>query len=139
MYLLDTNVISELRPGKVQASVRVLQWAGQQKDREFYISSITLLELELGIQRLESRPVQQGQALRRWLEQIKEVYASRILPFTAKTAPLCASLHVPNPRSERDAMIAAVALEHRFAVVTRNTQDFEGAGVPLINPWVASE
>ena len=139
MYLLDTNVISELRPGKVQASARVLQWAGQQKDREFYISSITLLELELGIQRLESRPVQQGQALRRWLEQIKEVYASRILPFTAKTAPLCSSLHVPNPRSERDAMIAAVALEHRFAVVTRNTQDFEGAGVPLINPWVASE
>jgi toxin FitB len=139
MFLLDTNVISELRPGKAQPCALVLQWAGQQIDQQFYMSSVTLLELELGIQRLEARPMRQGEALRRWLEQIKVAYASRILPFAAKTAVLCASLHLPDPRSERDAMIAAVALEHSFAVVTRNTKDFEGAGLVLINPWLPKE
>ncbi len=139
MYLLDTNVISELRLGKPEPSARVLQWAGQQRDQQFYMSSVTLLELEYGIQKLEARPTPQGQAMRRWLEQLKAAYASRILPFAAKTAVLCASLHIPNPRSERDAMIAAVALEHSFAVVTRNTKDFEGAGLALINPWLVKE
>lgn len=137
VYLLDTNVISELRPGKAQPSALVFAWAAQQQDQQFYMAAVTLLELEFGIQKLEAHTPPQGQAMRRWLEQIKITYASRILPFTFKTAPICASLHIPNPRSERDAMIAAVALEHRFAVVTRNTQDFEGAGLTLINPWLA--
>jgi predicted nucleic acid-binding protein len=86
---------------------------------------------------LEVKTPPQGQALRRWLEKIKATYAERILPFTAKTAPICAAMHIPNPRSERDAMIAAVALEHRFAVVTKNTPDFAGTGLTLINPWLA--
>ena len=136
MYLLDTNVISELRPGKSQPSMQVFAWAAKQQNQQTYLTAVTLLELEIGIQRLEARTPAQGQAMRRWLEQIKATYASRILPFTAKTAPICAKLHVPHPRAERDAMIAAVALEHRFSVVTRNSHDFEGTGVVLINPWL---
>lgn len=139
MYLLDTNVISELRPGKAQPSKTVLDWAQQQAESLFFMAAVTLLELEFGIQKLEARMPPQGQAMRRWLEQIKTQYHARILPFTQKTAPICASLHIPNPRSERDAMIAAVALEHRFAMVTRNTQDFESSGLTLINPWLANQ
>ena len=65
-------------------------------------------------------------------------FAGRMLPFTDNTATVCAALHIPNPRSERDAMIAASAMEHGFKVVTRNVADFEHTGVKLVNPWVAS-
>jgi toxin FitB len=138
VYLLDTNVISELRPGKTQPSAQVFAWAERHNNRLVFMSAINVMELEQGVQRLEAKTPSQGQALRRWLDHVKQAYADRILFFTAKTAPICAGLHIPNPRSERDAMIAAIALEHRFTVVTRNTQDFEGAGLALINPWLPS-
>ena len=67
---------------------------------------------------------------------MRAAFAGRILPFTDNTATVCASLHVPDPRSERDAMIAATAIEHRFTVVTRNVQDFANTGVTLVNPWL---
>ena len=69
------------------------------------------------------------------LAGVRAAFASRILPFTDNTALVCASLHIPDPRSERDAMIAATAMEHRFTVATRNTADFVGTGVALVNPW----
>lgn len=139
MYLLDSNVISELRDGKPRQSQTVRAWAAEQLPSQLFLSSTVILELERGIQLLERRTPTQGQGLRRWLSGVMQQFDGRILPFTFKTAPICASLHIPNPRSERDAMIAAVALEHRFAVVTRNTQDFEGAGLALINPWLATQ
>jgi hypothetical protein len=138
MYLLDSNVISELRDGKPKQSQEVRQWASRHQLEQLYLSATVILELERGIQLLERRKPPQGQALRRWLGIVLQQFEGRILSFTAKTAPICASLHIPNPRSERDAMIAAVALEHRFAVVTRNTQDFAGTGLTLVNPWLPS-
>jgi len=136
MFVLDTNVISELRHGKPNQSPDVRAWAAAQPTSKLYLSAITILELEIGIQALERRTPPQGSALRAWLTGVRAAFAGRILPFTDNTATVCASLHVPDPRSERDAMIAATAIEHRFTVVTRNVQDFANTGVPLVNPWL---
>lgn len=135
MFVLDTNVISELRQGKPHQSAEVRAWAAGLPSSRLFLSAITILELELGILALERRTPPQGSALRIWLSGVREAFSGQILPFTDITATVCASLHVPNPRSERDAMIAATAIEHSFTVVTRNVSDFADTGVALINPW----
>jgi predicted nucleic acid-binding protein len=92
--------------------------------------------MELGVQQIERRDGRQGAALRSWLNrQVLGVFVGRILPVDADVAIRCAGLHVPDPRSERDALIAATALVHGMTVVTRNTADFEATGVTLRNPW----
>ena len=91
----------------------------------------------MGIQALERKTPPQGSALRNWLDNVRLGFSGRILSFTENTAPICASLHIPNPRSERDAMIAATAIEHGFTVVTRNGIDYVQTGVAIINPWNA--
>lgn len=135
MFLLDTNVISELRYGKPNQSSEVRRWAAEQSTGRLFLSAITILELEQGILVLERRTPPQGSALRVWLTGVRAAFVGRVLPFTDHSATICAALHVPNPRSERDAMIAATAIEHGFTVVTRNTQDFANTGVILLNPW----
>ncbi len=137
MYLLDTNVISELRQGKPRQSREVRAWAAHEPAMQLFLSAISILELEKGVIALERRTPPQGSALRAWLTGVKEGFAGRILPFNDHTAALCAAMHVPNPRSERDAMIAATALEHGMTVVTRNVDDFAGTGVSLLNPFAS--
>ena len=136
MFVLDTNVISELRQGKPGQSSEVRAWAAAQPASRLFLSAITILELEKGVQALERRTPPHGSALRAWLAGVRAAFAGRILPFTEYTAPLCAALHVPNACAERDAMIAATAIEHGFTVVTRNMPDFINTGVPLLNPWL---
>ena len=135
MFLLDTNVISELRQGKPMQNAQVLAWAKGHIFDRFFLSAITILELEKGVQALEHKQPPQGQALRRWLDGVTDVFDGRTIPFSASMSKRCAALHFPNALSERDAMIAATALEHRFTVVTRNLKDFQSTGVQLLNPW----
>jgi predicted nucleic acid-binding protein len=135
MFLLDTNVISELRKARA-ADPKVVAWANSVEASLLFISAITVLELEQGVLLVERRDAKQGMALRAWLDgQVMPEFASRTLPINADVARRCASLHVPDPRSERDALIAATALVHGLTVFTRNIADFDKTGVRLINPW----
>jgi predicted nucleic acid-binding protein len=135
MFLLDTNVISELRHGKAAPSATVRAWAKAQPIHVLYLSAVTQLELEIGVLRMARRDPPQADVLRIWLFGVLAQFDGRILPFSSLTAPHCAPLHVPDQRSFRDSMIAATALEHGFTVVTRNEKDFEGCAVALLNPW----
>ena len=110
-------------------------WAAAQPVGRLFLSAITILELEKGILALERLTPPHGSALRVWLAGVRAAFSGRILPFTEHAALVCAALHVPNARAERDAMIAATAIEHGFTVVTRNVPDFVNTGVPLLNPW----
>ncbi|MGV2128393.1 type II toxin-antitoxin system VapC family toxin [Agrobacterium vitis] len=138
-YLLDTNVVSELRKvGDGKADRNVTEWIGAQDSRTLFISAITILELERGILSLQRRDVAQGSRLRAWMDgRVRPEFAARILVIDDAVATRCAHLHIPDRRNESDALIAATALVHGLAVVTRNIQDFEGTGVVLINPWAA--
>lgn len=135
MYLLDTNVISELRQGKPRQSGAVRVWAAGVPAGQLYLSAICILELEKGVMLLERRTPPQGSALRAWLGATVRAFEGRVLPFTGNTAALCAALHIPDPRPERDAMIAASALEHRLTLVTRNTSDFANMGLQVLDPF----
>ena len=135
MFILDTNVISELRIGKPNASQAVIDWSKTQPTSRLFLSVVTIFELERGVLLLERKTPSEGANLRKWLEEIKLNFADRVLSYAAETAVICAALHVPNPKPERDAMIAASALEHKFTVVTRNVADFADTGVELVNPW----
>lgn len=139
MFLLDTNVVSELRKsGSGRADTNVTAWASTIDASALYLSAINVLELELGVLQIERRDSRQGAALRSWLDgQVLTAFEGRILSVDGAVAVRCARLHVPDPRSERDALIAATALVHGMTVVTRNTADFETTGVALLNPWRA--
>jgi len=137
MYVLDTNVVSELRKvrfGKV--SPRVARWADSVDAVALYVSAITILELEMGVLQMESRDTGQGAMLRAWMDNhVLPEFRDRILPVDAAVALRCARLHVPDRRAERDALIAATALVHGMTIVSRNRADFEPTGVPVLNPW----
>ncbi len=137
MYLLDTNVISELRKATGgKADIRVTRWAIGILPSSIFLSVMTILELELGTLRLQRRDPKQSAALRSWVDNyILPTFGGRTFPVTTAIAQVGARLHVPDPRPERDALIAATALVHNMTVVTRNVADFAPMGVTVLNPW----
>ena len=137
MFVLDTNVVSELRKVRIgKADANVTAWTETVDAADLFVSAITIMELELGVLSIERKDATQGALLRSWLEQrVWPEFADRTLPVDAAVALRCARLHVPDPRGERDALIAATALVHGMTVVTRNVADFKPMGVELINPW----
>ena len=137
MFLLDTNVVSELRKlGDGRADARVTTWVSEREAISFYISALTLMELEIGILRMERRDALQGERLRTWMDRhVLPEFLERTLPVDSAVALKCARLHVPDPRSERDVLIASTAIVHGMTVVTRNVADFETTGAKVINPW----
>lgn len=137
MYVLDTNVVLELRKVSLgKADSRVAAWSGNVDAADLFISAVTVMELELGVLQVERKDAHQGQLLRAWLDQhVLPEFSDRTLPVDTAVARHCARLHVPDKRGERDALIAATALVHGMSVVTRNVADFEPTGVGLFNPW----
>ncbi|AFT98476.1 type II toxin-antitoxin system VapC family toxin [Nocardia brasiliensis] len=140
MFLLDTNVVSELRKAKSgKADKNVVTWAAENPVTELFISAITVQELEVGVLRVERRDAAQGVILRDWLEsQVLPTFLDRVLPVDVPVARCCAQLNVPETRSVRDSLIAATALEYRMTVATRNVRDFEPTGVSILDPWLPS-
>ncbi|MHB2040151.1 MAG: PIN domain-containing protein [Acidiferrobacteraceae bacterium] len=137
MFVLDTNVVSELRKIRLEkADPHVSEWADRVDAGSLHLSAITILELEIGILQVERKDPRGGTILRTWFETlVLPEFNGRIFPVDTAVARRCARLHVPDPRAERDALIAATALVHGMTVVTRNLADFEATGVPLLNPW----
>jgi len=137
MYLLDTNVISELRKAKSgKADKKVVKWASKMPTASLFLSAITVLELEIGVKLMERRDQKQGAMLRTWLDEyVLPAFNDRIIPIDTAVALCCADLHVPDPRSDRDVLIAATAIVHKMTVVTRNINDFKHMDVALLNPW----
>jgi predicted nucleic acid-binding protein len=137
MYLLDTNVISELRKAKSgRIDRQVSTWARQAPDTSLFLSTISVLELERGILLMERRNSFQANVLRSWLEsQVLPNFDGRVLPVDVDVARRCAAMHVPDPCSYRDSLIAATAVVHGMTLVTRSIRHFEATGAKLFNPW----
>ena len=137
MYVLDTNVVSELRKVKTgKADANVAAWAATVDAAALFVSAITIMELETGVLLVERRDAAQGAMLRTWLaHHVLPEFTWRVLPVDTAVAQRCAKLHVPDRCADRDALIAATALVHGMTVVTRNVADFVATGVALFNPW----
>jgi len=137
MFLLDTNVISELRKARAgKADRNVAAWARAVPTGSLFLSATVIHELEIGVLLAERRDPPTGAILRAWLDDhVLPAFAERVLPVDAAVARRSAALHVPDPRPVRDALIAATGLVHGLTVVTRNVADFAPTGVPLLNPW----
>lgn len=137
MYILDTNVISEIRKAKSsKADLNVLNWAASIPVSQMFLSVISVMELEMGVLLIERKDKKQGAILREWLDNhVLKTFKDKIIPIDTSIAQCCAKLHVPDPRSDRDALIAASGLIQNMTVVTRNINDFKYTKVKLLNPW----
>ena len=134
-YLLDTNVISAMRR-RDRLPPHVAERLAELPSVDSYISAISFLEIEVGIRRLERSDPVQAAGLRRWkIEWVTEGFRGRVLPVDEAVAKACAALHVPDPRPQLDALIAATAIVHEMTLVTRNVADFSGLSIAILDPW----
>jgi predicted nucleic acid-binding protein len=139
MFLVDTNVVSELRKVRAgKADERVSRWADSADAADLYLSAITIHELEIGVLLAERKDPPQGRILRAWLSgHVLVAFDGRILPIDTAVAQRSAQLNVPDKRPIQDGLIAATALVHGMTIVTRNVADFAPTGVRVLDPWGA--
>lgn len=137
MYLMDTNLISEMRKiEQGKGSANVTAWLGEIPNSLLCTSAVVMMELERGVLSMERKDIDQGKRLRHWLENVvKKQFNGRILPIDASTAEICTALHVPDRSPENDAWIAAQAIQHHLILVTRNEKDFAELGIRVLNPF----
>ena len=135
MFILDTNVLSELRQGEPNRGV--VEWIDAHNEFQMFLSAMTVYELELGVSRKERVDPAQGRVLREWLETIvMGEFGERVLPIDERVAKAAARVQVPDQRPFVDCLIAATAMVHGAPVVTRNEKGFARvSGVSIINPW----
>jgi predicted nucleic acid-binding protein len=134
MFLLDTNVISELRKGS-RADPGVVAWITPIDDADLFLSVVVSGELRQGVERLRLRDAVQAESLDRWLRALNDEYAERVLPVDSRVADLWGRLNAPDPISAVDGLLAATAIVHDLTFVTRNVRDVERTGVRLHNPF----
>lgn len=137
VYLIDTNVISEARKGAAaDRGVAAFFRRSIDQDTRLYLSVVTLGELRRGVELIRHRgDTDQAERLQAWLMEVVDEYRDAILPFDLDAAQVWGRLRVPHPESALDKQIAATAWIHGLTVVTRNTADFAGTGVQLLNPF----
>lgn len=134
MYLLDTNIVSELRKPRPHGAV--VSWLEGTPDADLHISAVTLGEIQAGIEITREQDADKAAIIEAWADQLAAAY--NVLPMSAATFRQWAKLmHRQSDTVYEDAMIAATAIENKLTVVTRNVRDFERFQVPLFNPFVA--
>jgi toxin FitB len=131
-FLLDTNAVPEIRRGR---DPQVRAWADTVEDADLHLSVMTLGEIRSGIDRLREHDVAQADVFARWLSELRARFAGRILAVDTRVADEWGRLNATASRNTVDSLIAATAHVHDLTVVTRNTKDFRGCDVPLLNPW----
>ena len=132
-WLLDTNVISELRKGE-RADPGVRAWYAGTLAAELYTSVLVLGEVRRGIESIRRRDAISATALEHWLGRIVDGFTDRILPVDAAVADRWGALNVPDPVPTVDGLLAATALVHDLVLVTRNVRDVSGTGVRVLDP-----
>lgn len=135
MYLLDTNVVSELRKG-ARADANVKSWLARQAEDQLFLSVLVVGELRRGVESVRRRDAAAATGLEAWLNRLIHVHDDRILPVTLEIAQAWGRLNVPNPLPVIDSLLAATAYVHGFTLVTRNARDIDRTGVPTINPFL---
>lgn len=133
-YLLDTNVLSEIRKGS-RADTNVMRWWNQVEDADLFISVLCLGEIRFGIELKRKKDSKQSEILERWLETTRLQFGERVLPVTHEVADRWGRMSLQERLPDTDGMIAATAMAHGLTVVTRNEKDFVRAGVQVVNPW----
>jgi toxin FitB len=134
-YLLDTNVISELRK-KNRCNPGVRQWYATINEQEIYLSVLVIGELRCGIELIKRRDLNAAFHLEEWLKKIIQEYSHRIFPITQEIAEIWGKMNVPDPISTVDGLLAATAKLHDCTLVTRNTKDIIQCDIPYYNPFI---
>jgi toxin FitB len=138
MYLIDTNVISEIRKGR-RCHAAVAAWYRATHDDELFLSVLVIGEIRQGVERLRPRNARQANALENWLEEILGSFGDRVLPINQRVAQIWGRFNAHKVLPVVDSLLAATAEAHHLTLVTRNLKDIERTGVACLNPFDSSE